>query len=226
MTTEKKTEVLLNIIHLPETLFQKNTIQYNESVRRKQSFEKEMKDHGVEYKVWDAVYHHPPIYSNQLTKEQKAFNMQKMAMQGCMQSHKMIVNDARRNNLPVCCIGEDDIKFFALGAWDYFLKQMPETFDLYLGTSYSLHEYPNGKVDKLFDSMILYVISARFYDEFLELSEENHLDRQLSALVDKKDFRICLPYVCKQIDGYSFIAGINRDFGYRMAEKQKFGISS
>ena len=51
-------------------------------------------------------------------------------------SHKMIVQWAKDNNMESVTIGEQDLMFTAPDAWDYYLKQMPQSFDVYLGCSY------------------------------------------------------------------------------------------
>ena len=55
-------------------------------------------------------------------------------------SHKMIVQWAKDNNMESVTIGEQDLMFTAPDAWDYYLKQMPQSFDVYLGCSYVSNE--------------------------------------------------------------------------------------
>ena len=198
--------MILHIIHLPKIYFHSASKEYQESIRRKESFEKEMKEQGIAYVVHDAILNEPAPFT------------------GCIQSHKAIVREATHKGFKEVAIAEDDIKFFAPGAWDYFLKCKPESFDLYLGMSYSLNNFKDGLIRGQFDSLTLYIISERFYDEFLALPEDNHADRELSRICDKKEFRICIPYVAEQLNGYSYLAKRERTYEHRIADKPKFGL--
>lgn len=197
--------MILHIIHLPKIYFQQGSVQYNESIRRKESFEKEMKEQGITYVVHDAILNEAAPFT------------------GCIQSHKAIVREAKHKGFKRVAIAEDDLKFFAPGAWDYFLKNIPESFDLYLGMSYSLNNFKDGLIRGQFDSLTLYIISERFYDEFLALPEDNHADRELSRICDKKEFRIVSPYVCEQLPGYSYLAKRERTYAHRLENKILFG---
>ncbi len=198
----------LNIIHLNESLFPENSNQYAEAIRRRVSVIEQTNQQNIQYTFINAIYD------------------KDVPFRGCAQSHKLIVKIAKLLGLKMVAIAEDDIRFFAPGAYDFFIKNIPESFDLWLGMSYSLIEYPDGLVKDYFDSLSLYVINERFYDEFLALEETNHIDRQLSFIAHKKEFKVCTPYVCEQLDGYSFLAGYSRTYGHRLEGKQKFGISS
>lgn len=178
--------MVLNIVHLNKNQFTLGSLEYNESVRREKSLLFEMQEQGAKYKVWDAIYN---------PSDGKV---------GCSQSHKQIVRQAKKDNLPFVLIAEDDIVFSGKGAYDFFLKSIPDSFDIYLGTSYSYHNYPDGKVQYYFDSTTIYAVHARYYDDFLALDENKHLDNALSEKVDVIDIMICQPYIAKQTDGYSF----------------------
>ena len=197
-------KITLNIIHLNPDLFSEPE-KKKALIDRRKSFENEMEFQGiVDYKVWDAVYN------------------DKMPFVGCCQSHKQIVRDARERGLNQVIIAEDDIRFTSFGAWQYFLDCIPESFDFYMGVSYNLNNYPNGIVNGIFDSTTLYCISESFYDDFLAINEFDHLDRQLSRMVDKKEFRICQPYVVFQDSGYSFISKKNVNHDWRLKDKPLF----
>lgn len=195
----------LNIIHLPTKYFQPYTKEFDESAKRQISFQKEMQEQGIEYQVWDAIL-----------DEVNPFV-------GCSQSHKMIVRDAKERGAKMVAIAEDDITFFAPGAYDYFINNTPGIFDLYLGTTYSAVQYPDGKIKDFFDSLILYMVHERFYDKFLSMPEVSHLDRELSRITNDNVYRICQPIVCAQVDGYSFNARYVRNIKHRLNEQLKFG---
>ena len=178
----------LHIVHLNKNEFQIGSAEYNESVRREKSFLFEMLEQDIDFKVWDAIYN------------------PKDGKEGCCRSHKQIVQYAKDNGLKYVAICEDDIVFSSKGAWDFFLKSIPKSFDLYLGCSYSYshHKYINGVVSNYFDSLTLYIVHERFYDDFLSVPNNVHIDCSLSNFIGKKEILICQPYVCKQTDGYSF----------------------
>lgn len=196
----------LNIIHLSAGHFINDSLDKQKALNnRLDSVMNEIREQNISpFKIWDAIYN------------------EKLPFVGCCQSHKAIVRDAKERGLDMCLICEDDVKFTAPGAYQYFIDNIPESFDLYLGMSYSLIDYPNGVVNDYFDGMSIYLVHSRFYDDFLAINEFDHLDRQLSRMVDKKEFRICQPYICQQADGYSFIAKISREYGWRLKDKPLF----
>jgi hypothetical protein len=200
--------MILNIIHLPSNFFQRNSAEWYEAKKRKENLKKEMKTQTVMYFVWDGVL--------DITSP----------CTGISQAHKQIVREAKELNLDMIAIAEDDIVFNGAGAWDYFVKNIPESFDLYMGVSYYTQGYENGIVNKPFDSMTLYVVHKRFYDDFLALPEDNHIDRELSKLVDTKEIRISPLYVCHQLNGYSFNAKRNRDYHERIDGRPKYQAKS
>ncbi len=69
----------------------------------------------VNYTVWEGV----------LDKENPK--------RGIAKAHKQIIEWARNQNLPSILIAEDDVKFTARGAFEYFLQNEPKEYDLYLG---------------------------------------------------------------------------------------------
>ena len=118
---------------------------------------------------------------------------------GIAQAHKQVVRHAREENLPSITIAEDDIKFTSPGAFDYYLQQEPDTFDLYLGGIYHGDIKPDNTVAD-FAGLMLYMIHQRFYDIFLSVPEGNDLDRELAG---KGKFVVCNPFAATQYNGYS-----------------------
>lgn len=113
--------------------------------------------------------------------------------------HKQIVQDAKDRNLPYVIIAEDDITFFGAGAWDYYLANMPKSFDLYLGMIYS-------KADIIKDNRLigeasgftLYTVHERFYDRFLAAPPDKHIDRSITSLALNYEFYLPEYFVCEQ----------------------------
>lgn len=122
-----------------------------------------------------------------------------MTFRGVSQAHKQIVRWAKREGLSEVLISEDDFFLYAPGAFDYFLEKKPEEYDLYLGNIFWGSLNPPAVGD--FCGLTLYFVHSRFYDRFLSVKEENHLDRVLGRMDAVKI--VCDPMVCSQRDGYS-----------------------
>lgn len=130
-------------------------------------------------------------------------------------AHKQIVEYAQLADFDEVCIGEDDLKFSTVGAWDYFLSQKPKDFDIYLGGIFLGDPDKNGVV-KDFTGLTLYVVAKRFYETFLAVDPEEHLDR---ALVGLGKFVVCQPFVVTQWDGFS--ANTGKDETYRDLQRNR-----
>lgn len=118
---------------------------------------------------------------------------------GIAKAHKQIIEWARNQNLPSITIAEDDIKFSAPGAFEYFIKNEPKEYDLYLGgIMYGNINSDNSVND--FAGIHLYKINQNFYDTFLSLSEEKDVDRSLAG---KGKFIVCNPFAAIQHNGFS-----------------------
>jgi hypothetical protein len=118
---------------------------------------------------------------------------------GISRAHKQIVEYAQRNNLQEVLIAEDDLCFTGRGAFDFFLDNKPTDFDIYLGSIYHGDiRKDNSVID--FSGLTMYIINQRFYDTFLSIREDKHLDR---ALRDKGRYIVCNPFVAIQFNGYS-----------------------
>ena len=127
---------------------------------------------------------------------------------GINNSHKSIVRLARQQKMENVIIAEDDICFLGKGAWKYFLEQLElnKDADIFLSMIYEGVIDENNRIVKnvkSFSALTLYSINAKFYDTFLGLKDMAHIDKELGTLADKFDFRVCSPFVCKQIDGFS-----------------------
>jgi hypothetical protein len=197
----------LNIIHLAKEQFPIDSPLYEASVKREKSFLWEMAEQNIDYKVWDAKY------------------VPNVIGLGCCLSHKAIVRDAKEKGLKQVAIAEDDIVFSSKRAWSYFLEQMPTDFDFYMGVSYSTLTYPTNVVQHAFYSMSLYVIKETIYDILLAAPEGElkNIDVYLNEFIDTHKFRICQPYVCKQLEGYSFNYSQDRLLDHFLAGKVLYG---
>jgi hypothetical protein len=111
-------------------------------------------------------------------------------------SHKRIVQFAKDNNLPEILIGEDDLMFPANDGYQYFLRNKPEDYDLYLAATYTLPITNN-----IVCGFHLYFIHSRFYDTFLATPDDVHIDSHMTELNGKYVF--CYPMAALQRPGRS-----------------------
>ena len=119
-------------------------------------------------------------------------------------SFKMIVMLAKDNGLKEVAIGEDDLMFPAEDGWEYFLRNKPEEFDVYIGGTYYINkpeEYkpPVIKVKEWVGNHCI-IIHEKYYDTFLSLPDNCHCD---TANSDKGDFYVCFPFAALQRPGFS-----------------------
>lgn len=115
---------------------------------------------------------------------------------------KQIVRYAKENNLPHVTIGEDDLQFTAIGAWQYYLKNFPEEFDIYSGGIYA-GQLSGNRIVNGYSGHTLITVHKNFYDFFLSANEGDHLDRFFGNYAFEKKFIVCIPFVVKQNPGYS-----------------------
>ncbi len=111
-------------------------------------------------------------------------------------SHKMIVREAKERGLKEVCIAEDDLMFPAADGWAYFLKNKPETYDLYLGATYVVPISNN-----IICGFHLYMVHEKFYDSFLSVPDTAHIDTAMADL--KGDYKYCYPFAALQRPGLS-----------------------
>lgn len=122
---------------------------------------------------------------------------------GISRSFKRIVQWAKENNLERVHIGEDDLLFSAPGAWQYYLENIPESYDIFYGGIYA-GEIENNRIKNGYSGHTLITVHNRFYDFFLSIKESDHCDRQLGNFAFEKEFIVCSPFVVYQIpDTYS-----------------------
>ncbi len=181
----------LNIIHLPN-----DSLNFPHREIREQSFLKQIEEQNItDYKVWDGIYEkHDP-------------------KKGICMSHKKIIRDAKENNLPCCLIMEDDCVFSSPGAFDYFLSQVPEDYDLFMGIIYHGEIQENRVVNGFSGGVTFYLVHERFYDTLLDVADSSHIDRELGNLCFKYKYIVCQPYIVWQRDGYS--ENMRRQMSYK-----------
>jgi hypothetical protein len=124
--------------------------------------------------------------------------------QAIHKGHRKIVQLAKDKGLGNCIIAEDDIVLSSPNAYKYFLSQIPESYDLFFGLIYAGTVENNQVKNGMSGVLTLYSISSRFYDFFLSLDTNTHLDRELGNTAYKHEYFVCNPEVVEQRGGYSF----------------------
>lgn len=159
-----------------------NVIHDHHRTDRKVLLDSEAREHNLDIRIWPAII--DPL---------------KRGFVGISQAHKQIVRYARDMKMPMVCIGEDDLHLTDTGAFEYFIKNIPDDFDLYLSGIY------HGKIEqdntvKEFCALHLYIVHQRFYDCFLGVDELTNLDR---GLKNRGRYVVCNPFCAIQHPGWS-----------------------
>ena len=116
-------------------------------------------------------------------------------------SHKQIVAFAKKQNLPEILIGEDDLCFPATDGYQYFIKNKPQYYDLYIAGSYLPIEhnpYPHATSVVGFH---LYFVHSRYYDRYLSLPDDGHIDQLQDG--STCEIKVCYPFAAIQRPGWS-----------------------
>lgn len=191
-----------------------NVISLPKRTDRLRKFEIQATEQGFDYKVWDGIIDLACVF------------------RGISAAHRRIIMYAKTKGLKRCFVAEDDCRFTALGAWDYFISQMPESADIYFASFYE------GKVDgdnrlikgnshnELLSGMTLYVVYERFYDVFLNINPLSHIDKSIGILADKYEFYVCNPFVAIQENGFSDNKKKECNYDKYMIGRKLFGVNS
>ena len=163
----------------------------------------EMQRQGIEdYKLWPSVH-----IAN------------KPKRTGISKAHKQIVEWALVEGLPEVCIMESDIWFPATDGYQYFLKNKPEDYDLYLG-GITRGEIADGKI-KRYTGQFCYFIHEKYYTTFLDTDEKLDIDGAQSG---RGDFYVCYPYACFCYPGYSENHGGQMDYSHLLVGRDIYGF--
>lgn len=189
-----KEEVILNIIHLP-----KRTDRHN-------SLLVQMDKQKINFRIWEGEIH------------------KHSRKKGICRSHKKIVQWAKDNKQPFVVIAEDDIQFFAEGAWDFYLDNIPNDYDLYFGMIYNGIINKENKITTVCSGMTLYMVNERFYDTFLSIPDDSHIDRESTAFFNTHQLKVCNPFVCEQSGSYSDNSFRKCDYKPLLRGRDLFGI--
>ncbi len=161
---------------------------------------KELETQGIEdYEMWEGIY---------LPSVKRSINL----------AHKQIVEFASVAGYEEVAIAEDDIKFTHPNSWNYFLENKPKDFDIYLSMVYLGQPDLNGVV-RDFTGLTLYVVAKRFYETFLSVPEDEHLDITLAGL---GKFVVCDPFIAIQYNGWSANTGKMEEYDSLLKDRKLY----
>ena len=168
--------------------------------QKNKTLENEVSKQGIMARVWRAI---PD--SNSV---KRSINL----------SHKQIVKYAKESRLAGVCILEEDVKFYGENGWRYFLENIPADYDIYLGGVYGptpdTHtmrgaEKPAEFIVKEFSGFHCYLVNERFYDNYLSVPDNTHIDGLMKNL---GKFVVCYPFAALQHPGWSSNCRKNTDY--------------
>lgn len=141
--------------------------------------------------------------------------------------HKKIVQYAKDSGFKKVIIAENDLQFFKLGAWQYYLDNTPEDYDIYFGMLYDGQIENNRLVSKA-SGFTLYTVHERFYDAFLGINSNPHIDLAITSEHTQYKFMVCDPMVCEQNDTQSDNFMGRLDLHQRLIDNKRnlFGATS
>ncbi len=181
-----------------------NIIHLQHRTDRLEILHKELKaQHIKDYKLWDGIID------------------EELICRGISQAHKQIVQHFKKSGIPMVLIAEDDVQFTAPGAFQYFLNTIPDDFDIYLG-GIIYGTIGADEIAENFSGTTLYIVHERFYDTFLSLPEDCHIDR---ALGGKGKAIVCNPFVAIQHNGFSDNKKRFCEYEPYIRDRKLFGVS-
>jgi len=170
---------------------------------RKQPLMEEIKRQGItNYTFWDSVY--SPVSTKV----------------GISEAHQQIVRYAKLAEFSDVMIAEDDFTGSHPDSFKYFLANCPRQFDLYLSQVFLGDLDENNRV-KSFTGMTLYIVHSRFYDRFLSVDPNEHIDHELSRIGGL--FHVCNPFAFRQRNGWSSNTGKEENYDDLLASRTFFG---
>lgn len=174
-------------------------------LNRAEQLMKELASQGiVDYQLWGGVHD---------TRSVKA---------SINKGHKQIVQYALDNDLDEIVICENDIHFFSPKSWEYYLSKKPDwwEYDMYMGMIFIGDIDKENKV-KYFTGLTLYSVSKKFYDIFLSMPYDNHLD---IALGWQGDYHVCMPFVATQNNGISSNTGKHETYETLLQNRPRLNL--
>jgi hypothetical protein len=144
-------------------------------------------------------------------------------------SHKAVILLAKSSHFPDVCILEEDCLFPAEDGWQYFLRNKPSIFDIYLGGVYS-NNMENFRQLRpvLADSIIpitrisgfhCYIVHENYYDKFLSVPDDAHIDDAQRGGI----YKVCYPFAAIQRPGWSATNRKEVDYNVNLLPTDVYG---
>ncbi len=167
----------------------------------------EMKRQGIEeYKIWASI--HIP---------------NKPKRTGISLAHKQIVEWALIEQQPEVCIMEDDVFFPAEDGFQYFLKNKPYEYDLYLG-GISRGDIDADNITRRFSGMFCYFIHEKFYTRFLRANEDLDIDGAMGEIRGK--YVVCNPMAAFVYPTWSDNVNGMMDYSHLLQNREVYGFGT
>lgn len=135
------------------------------------------------------------------------------------EAHRQIVRYARLAEFDSVIIAEDDFIGTHPNSFKFFLQNEPKQYDIYFSMVYEGDLDENNRVGK-FTGMTLYKVNSRYYDKFLSVNPEEHIDRSLSEIGGL--FIVCNPFAFIQRNGRSSNTGQNEVYDTLLGGRELF----
>lgn len=151
---------------------------------------------------------------------------------GISMAHKRVIMYAKTKGMKRVVIAEDDCRFTGFGAYDYFLSQMPDSYDIFLSSFYEGKLDGNNRLVKselsneLLSGLTMYCVHERFYNTFLNVYSLDHLDKMIGKVADKYEFYVCNPFTTFQENGYSDNKKKECNYDHYMKGRKLYGVNS
>jgi hypothetical protein len=113
---------------------------------------------------------------------------------------------------------EDDVRFTNPNSFKYFLENKPKDFDIYLSGIY-IGEILEDNSVKSFTGFHCYIVNERFYDEYLSVPDDEHIDRALSNL---GKYYVCNPFIAIQYNGFSYNTKMDMNYDDLLRERELY----
>lgn len=110
---------------------------------------------------------------------------------GITKGFKNIIQYAKDSGLPRCTIIEDDTTFTHPNSFKYYLSQITENYDIFWAMYFVGGNDENFKINSTCSGMTLFTVHSRFYDFFLNMNPDIHIDRYLTSLHEHFVFKVC-----------------------------------
>jgi len=122
-------------------------------------------------------------------------------------SHKMIIQKAKDEGMEDICVMEDDVCFPAKDGLQYFFNNAPKfPWRMYLAGAYAVEWYkPVQGLVTHFVGMHCYLMNSIFYDIFLAIPNDKHIDTFVSDMIKEHEIAVycCKPMAAIQRAGWS-----------------------